>query len=40
LLGFWGDDPDIVGDAARDVLQDCKTRGMDAVIVGAQNAHA
>jgi hypothetical protein len=32
-------DPDIVGEGARDLLNHLQARGMDAVVIGAENSH-
>ena len=39
LVGLGRDDPDVVGHASRDSLQDREPFGMDAVVVGQKDAH-
>ena len=39
LVVFRRDHPDIVGEGARDLLADVEALGVDAVIIGDQDAH-
>jgi hypothetical protein len=38
LLG-WSDDPDIVAELARDAFEKLEAAGVDAVVIGQENAH-
>ena len=39
LVGLRRDHPDVVADAGRDVLEHVKAGGLDAVVIGDQDAH-
>jgi hypothetical protein len=39
LVELRRDNPDVIGQRARDLLQDLEAGGVDAVVVGAENAH-
>ena len=39
LVGLRRDDPDVVGQLARDLLADLEARRVDAVVVGDEDAH-
>ena len=39
LLRFRRDDPDVVGNLARDALERVEAFGVDAVVIGQKNAH-
>ena len=39
LIELRRHDPDVVGQRARDLFDDLQARGMDAVVIGAENSH-
>ena len=39
LIELRRHDPDVVGQCARDLLDDLQAGGMDAVVIGAENSH-
>ncbi len=40
LIKLGCDHPDIVGQSARNLLDDLQPGGVNAVVIGAENAHA
>ncbi|ODR98941.1 hypothetical protein AUC68_07195 [Methyloceanibacter methanicus] len=39
IVGLGRDDPDIVGDVRRDLLQHVEPGRFDAIVIGDQDAH-
>jgi hypothetical protein len=39
LVRLWRDDPHVVGQFASDPFEDREALGMDAVVIGQENAH-